>query len=186
ATPNLEVPIVRRKVTEVMRRWAYPPQSHAAKSLMAALDSYPRDELFQISEDQLFAFAKEIAALADRPRVRVLPRTDRFDNFVSVLVFVPRERYTSDVREKIGLYLARVYEGRVSAYYPSFPEGELVRVHFIIGRNGGRTPRLTRQELDDAVGDIILTFGDRLEAATGERDISAWRAAFPAANPARN
>jgi glutamate dehydrogenase len=186
ATPNLEVPIVRRKVTEVMRRWAYPPQSHAAKSLMAALDSYPRDELFQISEDQLFAFAKEIAALADRPRVRVLPRTDRFDNFVSVLVFVPRERYTSDVREKIGLYLARVYEGRVSAYYPSFPEGELVRVHFIIGRNGGRTPRLTRDELDDAVGDIILTFGDRLEAAAGERDISAWRAAFPAAYQARN
>ncbi|MBU3537213.1 NAD-glutamate dehydrogenase, partial [Alkalihalobacillus clausii] len=51
ATPHSDVPLIRRKVSEVMRRWAYPPQSHAAKALMAALDSYPRDELFQIGED---------------------------------------------------------------------------------------------------------------------------------------
>jgi glutamate dehydrogenase len=186
ATPHTEVPLIRRKVSEVMRRWAYPPGSHAAKALMAALDSYPRDELFQISEDQLFAFAKEIAALADRPRVRVLPRVDRFDNFVSVLVFVPRDRYTSEVRAQIGEYLARVYDGRVSAYYPHFPEGELVRVHFIIGRNGGKTPRPTRDELEDRVNDLILTFGDRLEAAAGERDVSAWRTAFSPAYQSRN
>jgi glutamate dehydrogenase len=134
ATPHTEVPLVRRKVSEVMRRSGFEPSSHSGKSLMAALESYPRDELFQISEDQLFEFAKEIAALTDRPRVRVLPRIDRFDNFVSILVYVPRERYSSEVREKIGLYLAKTYDGRVSAYYPSFPEGELVRVHFIIGR----------------------------------------------------
>src|SRR3569623_136121 len=153
ATPHSEVPLIRRKVAEVMRRWDYPPQSHAAKGLMAALETYPRDELFQISEDQLYTFAKEIAALADRPRIRVLPRIDRFDNFVSVLVFVPRDRYTSEIREKIGLYLARAYDGRVSAYYPHFPEGELVRVHFIIGRTGGRTPRPTQDALEAAVED---------------------------------
>ena len=67
---------------------------------MSALDTYPRDELFQIGEDQLFEFATLIAALADRPRVRVLPRIDRFDNFVSILVFVPRDRYDSDVRAR--------------------------------------------------------------------------------------
>ena len=102
ATPNTEVPLIRRKVSEAMRRSGHTPNSHAGKSLMAALDTYPRDELFQIGEDQLFEFAKEIAALADRPRVRVLPRIDRFDNFVSVLVFVPRDRYTSAVRASIG------------------------------------------------------------------------------------
>ncbi|MEO8759176.1 MAG: NAD-glutamate dehydrogenase [Devosia sp.] len=186
ATPNTDIPLIRRKVSEVMRRWAYPPGSHAGKALMAALESYPRDELFQIGEDQLFAFAKEIAALADRPRVRVLPRVDRFDNFVSVLVYVPRDRYNSEVREKIGVHLARIYEGRVSAYYPHFPEGELVRVHFIIGRNGGKTPRPTREDLEDAVGDIILTFGDRLGVAAGERDVAVWSNAFSAAYQGRN
>jgi len=130
ATPHSDVPLIRRKVSEVMRRSGYEPNSHAGKSLMAALDTYPRDELFQIGQDTLFEFAKEIAALADRPRVRVLPRIDRFDNFVSILVYVPRDRYTSEVRAEIGVYLAEIYEGRVSAYYPHFPEGELVRVHF--------------------------------------------------------
>ena len=187
ATPHTEVPLIRRKVSEVMRRWAYPAGSHAGKALMAALESYPRDELFQISEDQLFAFAKEIAALADRPRVRVLPRIDRFDNFVSVLVYVPRDRYNSDAREKIGLHLAKVYDGRVSAYYPSFPEGELVRVHFIVGRNGGPTPRPDRDDLEAAVAGLTLTFGDRLAAAAPEgRDVTGWLGAFSAAYQQRN
>ncbi|MBI4921720.1 MAG: NAD-glutamate dehydrogenase [Devosia nanyangense] len=187
ATPHSEVPLIRRKVSEVMRRSGYDAASHAGKSLMAALDTYPRDELFQIGQDQLFEFAREIAALADRPRVRVLPRLDRFDNFVSVLVFVPRDRYTSEARARIGDYLARSYDGRISAYYPHFPEGELVRVHFIIGRNGGRTPRPSRDDLEDAVGDLILTFGDRLAAAADETArMSGWLEAFSPAYQSRN
>jgi glutamate dehydrogenase len=186
ATPHTDVPLVRRKVSEVMRRSGYEPSSHSGKSLMAALETYPRDELFQISEDQLFEFSKEIAALTDRPRVRVLPRIDRFDNFVSVLVYVPRDRYNSEVRGKIGQYLATAYIGRVSAYYPHFPEGELVRVHFIIGRNGGKTPQPSRDELEHAVGDLILTFGDRLELEAGDRDVVAWLTAFSSAYQSRN
>ena len=186
ATPHTEVPLVRRKVSEVMRRSGYEFSSHAGKALMAALESYPRDELFQISEDMLFDYAKEIAALVDRPQVKVLPRIDRFDNFVSVLVFVPRDRYTSEARERIGLYLARTYEARVSAYYPHFPEGELVRVHFILGRNGGKTPRPSRDSLEAAVGDIILTFADRLVRAAGERRIAPWLQAFSTAYQSRH
>jgi glutamate dehydrogenase len=154
---------------------------------MAALDTYPRDELYQIGQDTLFEFAREIAALADRPRVRVLPRIDRFDNFVSVLVYVPRERYTSEVRAAVGDYLARIYAGRVSAYYPHFPEGELVRVHFIIGRNGGQTPRPSRDVLEDKVGDLILTFGDRLQIAARDTEgMVPWLEAFSPAYQSRN
>src|SRR5690606_2892188 len=98
ASSHSDVPLVRRKVAEVMRRSGYEPDSHAGKALMTALETYPRDELFQIGQDNLFDFARQIAALADRPRVRVLPRADRFDNFVSILVYVPRERYSSAVR----------------------------------------------------------------------------------------
>ena len=187
ATPHTEVPLIRRKVSEVMRRSGHDPGGHAGKTLMAALDSYPRDELFQIGQDTLFEFAKEIAALADRPRVRVLPRIDRFDNFVSILVFVPRDRYTSEVRAEIGDYLAKIYDGRVSAYYPHFPEGELVRVHFIIGRNGGRTPRPTRDDLEAKVADLILTFGDRLQIAARDTEgMVPWLEAFSAAYQSRN
>jgi glutamate dehydrogenase len=187
ATPHTDVPLIRRKVSEVMRRSGFDANGHAGKTLMAALDTYPRDELFQIGQDTLFEFAREISALADRPRVRVLPRIDRFDNFVSILVFVPRDRYTSEVRQKIGEYLAATYEGRLSAYYPHFPEGDLVRVHFIIGRNGGRTPRPTRDDLEDKVGDIILTFGDRLQRAARDAErMAPWLDAFSTAYQSRN
>src|SRR5205085_1967360 len=83
---------------------------------------------FQIDEDTLYQFVLAIMHLDERPRVRVLARRDRFDRFVSVMVFVPRERYDSAAREKIGAYLARLYVGRVSAFYPFFPEGPLVRL----------------------------------------------------------
>lgn len=61
--------------------------------------------------------------LSDRPRVRVLARIDRFDRFVSAIIFVPREEYNSYVREKIGDYLSKVYDGHISAYYPAFLKG---------------------------------------------------------------
>jgi glutamate dehydrogenase len=179
ATPNTEVPLLRRKIAEIMARSHEDPQGHAGKALMNALASYPRDELFQIGQDQLFAFATTIANLADRPRVRVLPRIDRFDNFVSVLVYVPRDRYTSEVRASIGQHLALRYDGRVSAYYPNFPEGDLVRVHFIIGRNGGPTPRPRLEKLEAEIAALTRNFGDLLaDAASDPALIEPYRDAF--------
>ena len=88
------------------------------------------------------ACRRRSSGLVERPRVRALCRVDQFDRFVSVIVFVPRDRYDSVVREKIGAYLKTAFEGRLSAYYPAFPEGGLARVHFIIGRSGGKTPKV--------------------------------------------
>src|SRR5205807_2330491 len=124
--------------------------------------SYPRDELFQIDEDTLYQFALAVLQLDERPRVRVLPRRDRFNRFVSILVYVPRERYGSAVRKTIGDYLADVYKGRVRAFYPFFPEGPLVRVHFIIGRYDDETPNPDRHSLERAVEAIVRTWTDAL------------------------
>ncbi len=132
------IPYLRRKVDAVVTRAGFDPDGHSGKALVNVLETYPRDELFQIDEDTLYHFALAMLQLDERPRVRVLPRRDRFDRFVSILVYVPRERYDSTVRKTIGDYLADVYNGRVSAFHPFFPEGPLVRVHFIIGLSAGR------------------------------------------------
>ncbi len=187
ASPHTDVPLLRRKISEVMRRSGHDPRSHAGKALMATLDNYPREEIFQISEDELFEFASIISALPDRPRVRVLPRIDRFDNFVSILLFLPRDRYTSDLRAQIGEHLAKAYDGRVSAYYPHFPEGDVVRVHFIIGRNGGPTPHPDRASLEEEIEILARTFGDRLlEAAADPGAIADYWDAFSPAYQAQN
>ena len=114
----------------------------------------------------LYSFALAILQLDERPRVRVLARHDRFDRFVSVLVFVPRERYDSHIRAKIGAYLASAFIGRVSAFYPFFPEeGPLVRVHFIIGRSGGTAPVVDARDTRAEVESIIRTWSDGLNDA---------------------
>src|SRR6266568_3164962 len=143
----------------------FDPDGHSGKALVNVLESYPRDELFQIDEDTLFRFAIEILYLDERPRVRVLARRDRFDRFVSVLVFVPRERYDSGTRIAIGNFLGEIYNGRPVAFFPFFPEGPLVRVHFIIARFEGATPNPDRSMLEQAVERIIRTWTDALAEA---------------------
>jgi len=187
ATPHTDVPLIRRKIAEVMRQSGLDPLGHAGRALLSALDSHPRDEMFQIDTATLGEFAEAIAALYDRPRVRVLPRIDRFDNFVSVLVFVPRDRYDGDVRARITRYLAEVYDGRVSAYYPHFPEGDLVRLHVIIGRVGGATPRPSREDLEARVEALTQGFSDLLQAAAPDpAAISDYRSAFSTAYQSRS
>jgi len=156
------IPYLRRKLAAVERRAGFTANSHSGKALANVLEHYPRDELFQVDEDTLYRFVMTILHLDEHPRVRVLARGDRFDRFVSVLVYVPRDRYDSDVRAKIGAYLAQAYIGRVSAFYPFFPEGPLVRVHFIIGRSGGTTPQVPRATLEREIGLIVRTWSDCL------------------------
>ena len=120
--------------------------------------------------------------LGERPRVRVLPRVDRFHRFVSVLVFVPRDRYDSRLRERIGHLLADAYDGHVSAYYPAFPEGPLARVHFIIGRPGGTTPEVDTAQLEARIAEMARNWEDDFAAALSaaghaRRDYAASRRA---------
>ena len=159
------IPYLRRKVDALMRHSGFDSDSHSGKALAAVLENYPRDELFQIDDDTLYEFALAIMHLDERPRVRVLARRDRFDRFVSILVFAPRERYDSSIRLAIGNYLANAYHGRISAFYPFFPEGPLVRVHFIVARVGGDAPNPNRTTLEHAIEEIVRTWGDGLAQA---------------------
>ncbi|HEU5019779.1 MAG TPA: NAD-glutamate dehydrogenase [Pseudolabrys sp.] len=159
------IPYLRRKIAAVEQRAGFPANSHSGKALANVLEHYPRDELFQVDDDTLYRFVLAMMQLGEHPRVRVLARRDRFDRFVSVMVFVPRERYDSAVRAMIGDCLASAYIGRVSAYYPFFPEGPLVRVHFIIGRSPGPVTEVERTRLERDIAAIIRTWPDNLSEA---------------------
>jgi glutamate dehydrogenase len=156
------IPYLRRKVAAVIARAGFAPQGHSGKALANVLESYPRDELFQIDEDTLLQYTLAVAQLDERPRVRVLPRTDRFGRFVSVLVYVPRERFDSRVRKAIGDYLAHAYGGAVSSFRPFFPEGALVRVHYIVTLSAASHPAPDRGTLERAVERIVRTWPDAL------------------------
>ena len=112
--PARTIPYLRRKLDNVIRRAGFDLSSYFGKALINVLETYPRDELFQIDEDTLYQFALAILQLDERPRVRVLPRRDRFDRFVAVLVYIPRDRYSGEIRAAVGDYLAAAFNGHVS------------------------------------------------------------------------
>ena len=170
------IPYLRRKLAAIERRAGFAANSHSGKALANVLEHYPRDELFQVDEDTLYRFVMTILHLDEHPRVRVLARRDRFDRFVSVLVYAPRDRYDSAVRAKIGAYLAQAFIGRVSAFYPFFPEGPLVRVHFIIGRSGGPTPEVPRATLEREIEAIVRTWTDGLARSARTEPSAGGRA----------
>ncbi len=163
--PTSTIPFLRRKVASVLARAGYGSESHSGRALRNVLEAFPRDELFQIERERLFDFSIAILQLDERPRIRVLSRPDKFDRYVSILVFVPRDRYSTEVRLNVGTYLASVYEGRVSAWYVTYPEGPLARVHYIIGRDRGETPTPQQEELEAAVADMVRTWSDSVRDA---------------------
>ncbi|HRD76861.1 MAG TPA: NAD-glutamate dehydrogenase [Hyphomicrobiaceae bacterium] len=156
------IPLLRRKVEHILGALGYPPESHAGKALINTLETFPRDELFQVEAERLVEVARGILDLDLRPRVRVFTRVDRFDRFVSALVYVPRDRYTTSTREAIGELLARRFNGRVSASYPHVPGGPLARVHVIIGRSDGATPVVLERELEADIIALVRTWSDKL------------------------
>jgi glutamate dehydrogenase len=184
-----DVPLIRRKIANVFRRASKVPDSHNEKRLRTIVENFPRDELFQITEDELLRIALGVLHLYDRPRVRVFVRRDPFDRFVSVLVFIPRERYDSRVRQRAGQILADAFGGRVSAFYPTFSDAPLARVHFIIGVTPGAhvEPDLTAVEAE--IAEAARTWEDRFEEAVRAGGVPAgsvaavlarYAGAFPA------
>ncbi|WP_027579850.1 NAD-glutamate dehydrogenase [Bradyrhizobium sp. Ai1a-2] len=160
-----QIPYVRHKVAQVLERAGFEPDSHSGKALLHILEEYPRDELVQVDVETLYNFVMEILMLNERPRVRALARADKFDRFVSILVFIPREKYDTDVRTRVAGFLEKAYKGQLAASYAAFPEGALARVHYIIARFEGDTPVIERATLEAGISAIAATWADKLKAA---------------------
>ncbi len=164
----LTIPVLRHKAQAVLDYTDADPTSHTGKSIINILENWPRDELFQISARRLTEFAMIASALDERPRIRVLVRPDKFDRFVSIIAYVPRDRYDTDVRRRMGEYFEEAFEGYLSTFFPTFLENGLTRVHFIIGRSKGKIPVVPREELEARVLEITRTWEDRLQEANGD------------------
>ncbi|MGE8940393.1 NAD-glutamate dehydrogenase [Leptospira interrogans] len=157
-----QIPFLRHKVATVVAQSGYPPGSHAAKAIENVLSTFPRDELFRIGEPRLLSWARAIVDLDLRPRVRVFIRPDRFNRFISALVYVRRDRFSTQVREKIGDVLEEAFDGRVRAFTPFFPEGPLVRVHFIVGLRDGLQNEISEHDLEARITEATRTWDDQL------------------------
>jgi glutamate dehydrogenase len=127
-----DLPVVKRKVNEVIERSGLSPRSHSGKDLLEILETYPRDELFQISTDDLYHSVIGVLRLAGRRQLRLFVRRDAYGRFISCLVYLPRDRFTTHNRLKIQEILLRELNGIGVDYTTRVSESTLARVHFIV------------------------------------------------------
>src|SRR5262249_600067 len=135
-----EVPLVRQKYEAVMDRSALRRDSHSGKNLRHILETLPRDELFQSSEEDLFGVATGILQLPGRVRSRLFLRRDKYGRFFSCLAFIPRDRFTADIRDRIENLLKTEFRGERVDSSIQMGESPLARLHLVIRPKPGEKP----------------------------------------------
>ena len=165
STPARAIPLLRRKIETVMKQAGLAPSSHDGKALAHILDTFPRDELFQVSADELHVIATGILHMGGLPRLKLFLRFDRFDRFVSALLLAPRDRINPKNRADIHALLAKAFNGRPSAVEAAEDESALIRLHYIIGRNDGPMPTVDVRALERDIMSLVTSWEDHLADA---------------------
>ena len=188
-----DIPVVREKVAAVLDDAGFPPDSHSGKDLLGILETYPRDELFQIEIPDLAAIATGIQRLQERRRTRLFLRPDIYGRFMSAVVYLPRDRYTTNVRLRIEQELRETFNAVSIDYEARMTESALARLFFRI-----RLPKdadvsnVNSDELEKRLVRAARSWGEGISevlrarggAGLGEGDAkelaAVWAEAFPA------
>ena len=155
------IPLIRNKVKKVVDDSGYREGSHDHKDLMSILEFYPRDELFQISHKDLLANSTGIVAIAGRSQVRFFARQDKYDRFVTCLIYVPRTKHNSELRNKICSYLSEVYRAEITDYYIETNDSNLVRIYVIV-RTNNEIPKVNPLTVESAISQMTIDWCDSL------------------------
>ena len=160
-----DIPLLRRKVAAVIDRAELLPGGHTAKALVAILEQYPRDELFQIEVDDLFHTALGILRLGERQRTRLFLRRDAFGRFTTCLIYVPRENYNTDIRSRMQRLLTEALNGESSEFSVQFSDSPLARVLIVVHSRNGSAPVADVPALEKRLVQISRRWEDELRTA---------------------
>jgi glutamate dehydrogenase len=185
----MDIPLLRRRVSRTIERAGFAPGGHDGKTLLNILERFPRDELFQISSEELFEMSLAILHLQERQRTRLFARSDAYERFVSCLVYVPRDRFNTDLRLRMEAILETAFAGRRSSFTTQLSDEPLARIHFIIQTTPGEIPDIDTAEVETRLVAAVQTWDDALrhcliEHHGEERGVASFnrfRNAFPTA-----
>jgi glutamate dehydrogenase len=173
-----EIPLLRHKVAGVIEHFALAPDSHDGKALQHILESFPRDELFQASVSELTRIATGIFGLHERPRVRVLLRRDPFRRFYSCLVYVPREKYNTQVRQRIERVIHEAFHAQAMESQVQIAESNLARIHIVARTTPTEETRVDAATLEKRLAAAVRSWYDGLKSALLSRFDEAYAIAL--------
>ncbi len=182
------IPFLRHKVATIMTKSNLNPRSHSGKVLMNILETLPRDDLIQGTEDELLEIAMGIFYMQERRRIRLFARMDIYRRFISCLVYVPKERINTDLRIAMQKILADSFNALEIRFSTQFSESLLARVHFIIKVDPANIPDFDLKEIENKLIEVGRSWSDELQhhlyEAYGEEQANflflRYKSAFPA------
>ena len=188
--PAIETPLVRERIAMVRRRLGYHPGSYSDKALLGALEDYPRLELLQASVNELTETFSGIMGLEERRKTRLFLRADRFNRFITAVVYLPRDHYNTDVRYRIERVFRQEFDLSAIDYEVYLSSSSLARLFFRIRlTNPNDVPTTDYQALEKQMQRVTRSWVESTAAAIeawkpgaeGRRLASAWADASSAA-----
>jgi glutamate dehydrogenase len=163
--PVSSVPVIRRKVAHVLAEAGLSADSHDGKDLVEILEDYPREELFEISADELTPIALGVLRLSERKQTRLFLRRDRYGRYMSCLVYLPRDRYTTRVRLRAQEILREALNGASVDYSATVGDSALARLHVVVwGERGRPVPRVDAAALERKLAAAVRSWDEDLTA----------------------
>ncbi|MDP3813426.1 MAG: NAD-glutamate dehydrogenase, partial [Hydrogenophaga sp.] len=182
-----QIPVVRRHVARVMASAGVVTGSHAHKALQAILENYPRDEMLQIDAATLEQHAMGILRLQERQRVRLFVRRGAYGSLASLLVYVPREVYTTELRVKLGALFTEAFDAASVEFTPMLTDSALARIHYIVRAKDKLPAQVDLVQLEARVAQACKRWVDGVNAVLlaqsgrSASSLEALVAAFPTA-----
>jgi len=160
------IPILRTKIERMMVRAGFEMSGHDGKALLHILETFPRDELFQVGDDELFETGLGILHLQERHRTALFVRQDAFERFASCLVYVPRDRHDTALRQRFSAILESAFNGPITAFQTQIgDESVLARIHFIVKTKPGAIPDYNVADIETRLVEASRSWGDELRDA---------------------
>lgn len=158
-----QIPLLRDKAKKIMKMADLPRNGHNYHKLMHIINTLPRDDLFQASIKELYPIVSGIAQLQDKKRLRLFSRIDHYQRFVSNLVYIPRDKFNTELRVKVQEALLNAFGGISSNFTTEFDESNHARVHVHIRTVPGQINEVDIAAFEDELNDLMEAWADRYQ-----------------------
>lgn len=156
-------PLVSRKVRKVFARFGLDPQWHDGKMLISILNSIPRDELFYLDEDQIYEISQNVLNMNDKHSLSLLLRPDIYGRYITIMVFLPKEKYSFDLKERFKRILQEKFQGKISSGNVLLGELDYARLIFVVSFSSPTLLDYQTTDVKQALLEAALSWEDHLE-----------------------
>ncbi len=162
AQPATTIPVLRRKLRQILEREDIVDHSYDERALRALFDAFPKHELFAADTDELRRTLIELLEIQKGQDVRVLLRSEESRRSVSILVAVPRERFNAAIRLKVQQLLVERYGATSVDYHLTMTERDQALMHFVLHAGGSPLQDVAPETLEPEVASLTRTWNDDL------------------------